>query len=73
MKPPGNTSLNTKQLGLALIAVRAVSEEDPAPVAGTATTGHVLVPPAASATSPTSLVVPPSAENIPPLLVGFLK
>ena len=73
VNPPGNTSLNTKQFGLALIAVRAVSEADPAPVAGTGTTGQVLAPPAASAISPTSLVVPPSAEKIPPLLVGFLK
>ena len=56
-----------------MIAVRATSEGEPAPVAGTGTTGQVLAPPAASAISPTSLVAPPSAEKIPPLLVGFLK
>ena len=57
-----------------MIAARAESEADPAPAAGTGTTGQVLsAPVVACATSPTSLVVPPSVENIPPLLVGFLK
>ena len=74
VKPPGNSSLNTKQFGLALIAAKAKSELEPAPAAGTGTTGHVLAAPDnASARSPTSLVAPPSLEKTPPLLVGFLK
>jgi len=74
VKPPGNISLKTKQLGFAMIAAKAESLADPAPEAGTGTTGHVLAAPAvASATSRTIRVSPPSVENIPPLLVGFLK
>ena len=46
VNPPGNISLNTKQFGLAIIAVKAVSEAEPAPEAGTGTTGHVLAAPA---------------------------
>jgi hypothetical protein len=46
-----------------MIAARAESEADPAPAAGTGTTGQVLsAPVVACATSPTSLVVPPSVE-----------
>ena len=56
-----------------MIAARAESVADPAPEAGTGTTGHVLAAPAASATSSTIRVVPPSVEKIPPLFVGFLK
>ena len=66
--------MKTKQFELALIAAKALSEGDPAPEAGTGTTGQVLAAPAvASATSPTNLVTPPSVENTPPLFVGFLK
>ena len=74
VNPPGNISLNTKQFGLAIIAANAVSVAEPAPEAGTGTTGHVLTAPAVAwATSPTKRVAPPSVEKIPPLLVGFLK
>ena len=56
------------------MAANAVSVDEPAPEAGTGTTGQVLAAPAvASATSPTNLVAPPSVEKTPPLFVGFLK
>ena len=43
------------------MAAKATSEGDPAPVAGTGTTGQVLAAPVvACATSPTNLVTPPS-------------
>ena len=74
VNPPGHISLKTKQFGSAFIAASAVSVDDPAPVAGTGTTGQVLAAPVvASATSPTNLVAPPSVEKTPPLFVGFLK
>ena len=74
VNPPGNISLNTKQFGLTILQLKLASEAEPLPEAEQEQLGMFLQhPQLLEPTSRTMRVAPPSVENIPPLLVGFLK